>query len=197
MAKKETSKNKVLYQCPQCVKEYPSAKMRDRHVLKHKVEAKKLKDALDPREEGFCKLYASDRQFFGNGTQSYMEAFDVQLYQGKKPNTAGNWMTYMSVRDAASTLLTNTHILRRINEIFEGRGLNDTFVDKQLELVLTQNADMPSKVRAIAEYNKLKSRITQKIAHTFEGDPTTEAEIDALLAEGEAFFKKKKLPTKK
>lgn len=151
-----------------------------------------LKRALNPREEEFCRLYASDREFFANGTQSYIEAYEVTLYKGKKPEGKGNFMTYESVRDAAHKLLTNTDILKEINNIFDSRGLNDSFVDKQLEFVITQNVEFSSKVKAIAEYNKLKSRITDRtvIEHTFALDDASDEELDRIISEESKVFKK-------
>lgn len=117
----------------------------------------KFDKRINPKQEKFCQLYASDKEFFGNGTQAYIEAFDIDLskrgaYEGAKSN--------------AYKLLTKTYILNRINQIFEARGLNDIFVDKQLELLITQNADFKSKVAAIREYNALNKRITKKIEHS-------------------------------
>lgn len=104
--------------------------------------------------EEFCRLYASDREFFGNGTQSYVEAYKINL--SKKG-------AYRTAQVNASKLLSNPIILQRINEIFESRGLNDVFVDKQLELVITQNAELSAKVAAIKEYNQLRNRIKNKL----------------------------------
>ena len=114
------------------------------------------KTKLNPKQEKFCQLYASDAEFFGNGVQSYIEAYE--------PKKQGNW--YNTARSRASELLTSPYVLNRINEIFEARGLNDAFVDKQLELLITQNADFKSKLGAVKEYNELKKRITKKIEHS-------------------------------
>ena len=108
---------------------------------------------LNPRQERFCQLYASDREFFGNGVQSYIEAYSPDQ---SKPN----W--YNVARSRASELLTNPNILNRIDELFEAGGLNDQFVDKQMEKLITQDADFKAKMSAIKEYNKLKQRITEK-----------------------------------
>lgn len=117
---------------------------------------------LNPKQERFCELFASDREFFGNGTQSYIEAYN--------PDTSKKgW--YNAARADASRLLTKDNILARINEIFEARGLNEAFVDKQLELLITQNADFNSKIQAIREFNKLKQRITDKTDLTSAGMP--------------------------
>lgn len=108
---------------------------------------------LTPQQELFCKLYASDREFFGNGVQSYIEAYDVDT---GKPG----W--YNVARSGAYENLKKPHILERIEEIFEAHGLNDTFVDKQLEKLICQDADFKTKLGAIQEYNKMKGRITEK-----------------------------------
>lgn len=108
---------------------------------------------LNPKQEKFCQLYASDREFFGNGVQSYIEAYEPDQ---SKPN----W--YNTARSRASALLTNSNILRRIDELFEAAELNDQFVDKQLAKLILQDADFSSKISAIREYNKLKQRIKEK-----------------------------------
>lgn len=108
---------------------------------------------LTPKQERFCILFGSDKEFFGNGVQSYIEAFDP-------PRQNKGW--YNAARADASRLLTKASILQRINEVMEEGGLNDVHVDKQLLLVITQNADFTSKVAAIREYNKLKARIQDK-----------------------------------
>lgn len=112
-----------------------------------------MKSKLTPRQERFCILYASDSEFFGNGVQSYIEAYGVDT--SKK-----NW--YATARVGASENLTKPNILERINEIFEAHGLNDTFVDKQLEKLIIQDADFKVKLGAIQEYNKMKGRIIDK-----------------------------------
>lgn len=108
---------------------------------------------LTPQQELFCQLYASDKEFFGNGVQSYIEAYGVDT---SKPG----W--YNTARSGAHENLTKPHILERIEEIFEAHGLNDTFVDKQLEKLIVQDADFNTKMKAIQEYNKLKARIVEK-----------------------------------
>lgn len=108
---------------------------------------------LTPQQERFCILYASDREFFGNGVQSYIEAYGVNT---SKPG----W--YGVAKSGAYENLTKPHILERIEEIFEEHGLNDTFVDKQLEKLITQDADFKTKLGAIQEYNKMKGRIIER-----------------------------------
>lgn len=121
---------------------------------------------LTPQQELFCKLYASDKEFFGNGVQSYIEAYGVDT--SKK-----GW--YAVACSGAHENLTKPHILERINEIFEAHGLNDTFVDKQLEKLIVQDADFNTKMKAIQEYNKLRARITEK------KDVSAEIKLESIL----------------
>lgn len=114
---------------------------------------------LNPRQEMFCRLYATQSEFFGNGVQSYIEVYN--------PNqTRPNW--YDNARAAASALLTNPNVLTRVNELIDASGMNDAHMDKQLYLVATQNADFKAKVSAINEYNKLKKRISDKLELTLK-----------------------------
>lgn len=89
--------------------------------------------------------------------RSYIEAF--------KPKKNGNW--YQSARQSASQLLTNPHILAYIDELLD-ININNSFVDKRLGFWITQLAHPSASMDAIKEYNKLKSRINEKILVKFE-----------------------------
>ena len=110
-------------------------------------------EKLNPKQEAFCQLYATDKEFFGNGVESYLEVYDINQH---KPN----W--YKTACTNASRLLSNAKVCDRINELLEQQGLNDSFIDKQLLFLVTQHADFGSKLGAIREYNKLKERITER-----------------------------------
>ena len=126
--------------------------------MKKKKSTKEI--GLNPQQEKFCQLYATDRQFFGNGVDSY-----VEVYQ---PNTQKpNW--YKTACSAASRLLSNVKIYTRINLLLEEGGLNDVFVDKQLLFLISQQSDFTNKLGAMREYNKLKQRITEKIEAKHSG----------------------------
>lgn len=118
-------------------------------------------EKLNPKQELFCKLYASDREFFGNGTDSYIEAYDIDIT--KKG-------AYMAAAASASRLLKNVKVLARIDQLLDNSVLNDQHVDKQLGFWITQKASPQASVAAIREYNKLKSRILDKseVTHKFE-----------------------------
>jgi hypothetical protein len=116
-------------------------------------EEKKLK----LQQEQFCQLYATEKEFFGNGVESYLEIYDIDT-------SKANW--YKTACSAASRLLSNVKVIERINALLEEQGLNDAFVDKQLKFLITQHSDFSSKIRAIQEYNKLKQRIKDKVEHS-------------------------------
>lgn len=124
---------------------------------------KKEEKKLTPKQEKFCRLYATEKDYFGNGAQCYIEVYSTK----KKP------LSYKAARANASRLLTNDNILARINELMEEAILNDTFVDKQLGFLIEQHADFSSKLGAIKEYNKLKQRITEKMDLTSQGEKIT------------------------
>lgn len=115
---------------------------------------------LNPQQERFCQLYSSDREFFGNGVESYVEVYE--------PNkTKPNW--YKTACVSASKLLSNPKVCERINGLLEEGGLNDQFVDKQLAFLITQHSEFGSKIAAIREYNKLKQRIVERTDVTTNG----------------------------
>jgi hypothetical protein len=116
---------------------------------------------LTLKQKRFCELFATDREFFGNGTQSYVEAYNVDL---TKPNA------YITARSGAKENLTKPHLLKYINMLLDEMGLSQTHVDKQLLFLITQNADFSAKLGAIREYNNLKGRIIKRMDHTTGGE---------------------------
>ena len=109
---------------------------------------------LNREQEAFCQCYVnSDRELFGNGVQSYIEAY--------WPDTSEkNW--YKTACASASRLLTYDKVIARINELLEEWWLNDQNVDKQLSFLIAQYDDKWSKLAAIKEYNRLKARVIEK-----------------------------------
>jgi len=129
---------------------------------------KLIKRKLNPKQELFCQLYSSDREFYGNGVEAYAEAYGLDI---KNPRT------YKVAQVSASHQLSKVIICNRINELLEDGGLNDQFVDKQLKMLITQHEDKHVKLASIREYNKLKKRITEK----FEGKIETKLTITEIL----------------
>lgn len=137
-------------------------------------EATEENGELTTKQAFFCELYAGEKEFFGNGVQSYIEAYDPD-------QTAKNW--YKSACASASRLLRNVKVINEINRLLEIQGLNDVAVDKQLSFLIAQHADFGSKVQAIREYNKLKQRIITKTDITSGGQPITWNEQKTYLNE--------------
>lgn len=130
---------------------------------------------LNPKQKLFCELFAGDKEFFGNGTSAYIEAYNIDLT--KKG-------AYSGARASASKLLTNTNILAYIDSILENAILNDQFVDKQIAFLIAQNADFSSKISAIKEYNALKQRITKKMK--VEVEDSRKAILEKYMGDGDA-----------
>lgn len=125
---------------------------------------------LNEKQEMFCQLYTSSKEFFGNGVQAYLEVYDIDQ---SKPN----W--YKTACANASRLLSNEKVCLRINEMLESNGLSNEFVDKQTLFLITQHADFGNKLGAIREYNKLKGRITEKYEHGNPAGQTFGVSINA------------------
>lgn len=121
------------------------------------TKKKSAGDKLSLKDRKFCKLFTSEREFFGNGVQAYAEAFDQDISNKRKYNVCAV---------LASRLLKKVNILAYINELLEGIGLNEAHVDKQLAFLITQNADYGAKMAAIREFNALRQRITKKFKGT-------------------------------
>jgi hypothetical protein len=122
------------------------------------------KAGLNLNQKKFCRNYVS-REFFGNGMESYIEAYDIIIKRKSD---------YLSAMASASRLLRNVKVCEHLNGLLEAAGLNDQFVDKQLLFLITQHDDLKTKIAAIKEYNELKARIqknlppTQNIFLTYE-----------------------------
>lgn len=128
-------------------------------------EFESVGDKLTVLQEEFCQTFTSDdKEFFGNGVQSYIEIYDIDT-------TKPNW--YDTACSAASRLLRNVKVYRRIEQLLTEGGLHDNAVDKHLLFLITQQSDFNAKLGAIREYNKLKARITEKKDITSGGKPIT------------------------
>lgn len=111
-----------------------------------------IKELL-PRQEKFCQLYASNSEFFGNGVQSYIKAYNKKIKTEKDYNIA---------RALAARLLSNENVMSRVAALLDASGFNDANIDKQHLFIINQHRDLPSKLGAIREYNRLKKRIEEK-----------------------------------
>jgi hypothetical protein len=130
------------------------------------MAARLRKSKLNPKQELFCQLYATDREFFGNGVQSYIEAYDITVGHGKGQST------YETCRTRAWQLLTNVDVLARIDELLELGPLSTQKADKTLAFWMTQRAHPDTSMNAVKEFNKLRGRIIDhsKITHVQKFD---------------------------
>jgi hypothetical protein len=123
---------------------------------------------LTQKQERFAQLYATEREFFGNGVASYIEAYNPSRIRL-------GW--YEAACSSASRLLSNVKVCRRINELLEEAGLNDQNVDKQLAFLVTQHSDFKTKLGAIREYNKMKKRVNDAKGLVLNVQPVAVMEI--------------------
>ena len=134
--------------------------------------AKITKEKLNPKQELFCKSFATDRDCFGNGVQAYIKA-----YSTKKKK-----VDYLSARVNAHKLLTKANICDRIRELIDIYISNEV-VDKELGMVILQYDDLSAKIAAIREYNKVKGRLAPtKFSIVDEYGDLTEEQIKEELA---------------
>ena len=117
------------------------------------MEENKIGGELTEKQLLFCNLFVS-KDFFGNGTLSYCEAYGLNPDDQKQ---------YNSARHSASHLLAKANISQHINNMLEDSGLNDNHIDKRLLFLINQNEDKGTALGAIKEYNKLKQRIIEKL----------------------------------
>lgn len=113
-------------------------------------------EELTLKEELFCRNYASTREFFGNGTRSYMDAFQTEDAH--------------SASTLAARLLVKVGVCQRIASLLTLQGWNDQFVDKQTLFLITQNGDLKAKAAGVKIYNEVKKRITQKMELSADKD---------------------------
>lgn len=136
----------------------PRKKAKKKHKTKKRTAKKNRikpikKPELTLQQKRFAELYTSDTEFFGNGVNSYAEAYHIDL---TKKNS------YKVAQVNASRLLSNAIILDYMNKLLDDMGLNDVHVDKQLAFLITQNAELGVKMAAIREFNKLRQRLEGK-----------------------------------
>lgn len=129
------------------------------------ARAKATRGELNERQEKFCQLFASsDKEFFGNGVQSYIEAYEPDQ---SKPN----W--YKSACQSASQLLSNIKVCARISELLDTGGFNDENVKKQHLFLINQYADAGAKQKAISDFYKLKGKYAPDEVKLTIVDPET------------------------
>lgn len=134
------------------------------------------------KQEIFCQAWVDS---IGNGTRAALEAFDIE---GKELLSFSRTVDRIKDKEAweadqkereriidvassmASEYLRKPDIRKRIDEILDERGFNDEVV-KQEHFKLIRGAEDTVKMRAIADYYKLKgSYAPDRHDHTSKGE---------------------------
>lgn len=170
-----------------------------------------INSELTMNEELFCRYYVLNEDTRRNGTRSYDMAYNKKLDEQSKEDAIweldddGNKVKLIqgSSYDRCATICSveatkllrkpriGTRITQLLNEL-----LSDSFVDGELAKVIAQDDDLPPKVRAISEYNKLKMRtIATTVTHNFGNiDPNLpDMDLDKalqIIQNQTKFFKK-------
>lgn len=116
-------------------------------------ERKPGEPLANPQHELFCRLYATDREFMGNGTRTYQEVYSQDRDDIKSYNTA---------RANSAELLAKTNIIQRVNELLSDEGFNDENVTKQHLFLINQDSELTVKKGAVEMYYKLKKKLEDK-----------------------------------
>lgn len=191
------------------VKKTPKKKIAKKK--KAKVIAWNPDKKLTDKEELFCRYYVLNADTRLNATQSYNLAYDKKLDEqsredevwGTRPSKNGEGMEKYLItpssydrcnavcRVEGNKLLTKPYIDKRKTELLNELMTNE-FVDGELVKVISQDQDRPSKVRAIAEFNKLGGRIVTRESHVhqFSNEDVSDEELQRRIAEKQKFFNK-------
>lgn len=104
---------------------------------------------LNPQQEKFCWLYATDYYKNGNGVRSYAEAYWIDI-------STQPW--YATAQAAASRLLSNVIIKQHIKAIMDYH-ISEEIVDHELANLIMQDEDKWVKRAAIRDWNELRKRL--------------------------------------
>jgi hypothetical protein len=138
------------------------------------------KPPLNPKHELLCQLYVKNAELFGNGTQCYAEAYGFKLDELSRERPKDE-ITGMDSGDSprelaentcavnGSKLLRSAKIQNRLTQLLN-EMLKDEIVDGELAKIILQNRELPTKMAAIREYNKVRQRITEKVDLTSGGE---------------------------
>lgn len=133
-----------------------------------KAKSKKT-ETLNPNEKMFCQLYFGGGEFFGNGTWSYIQAYNLSV-----PLIAYSYLKrvdqkqYDVAKNGAYRLLIKAHIVKEGDKILDSL-FKESVVDRELTKIIMQDKDKMSKNVAIREFNRLKNRVQEKIDLTSKG----------------------------
>lgn len=113
-----------------------------------------MKVKLTTKQVLFCEYFTGGTETCGNALQSYALAYGFDLSNKSK---------YQSAKTNASRLLNNPAINAHIAVLLKRQKLSPELVDKQLELLIQQNANLTVKLNAINTYYKVHGKIRDEI----------------------------------
>jgi len=113
-----------------------------------------IKKKLTFKQELFCKIFATDLQYRGNATQSYIKAYNIDTTIPGKYSVANSG----GIENMAKPV-----IKERIRELLEASGFNAVRIDARLLELIEQKEDKSSSVNAIKEFNKVHGRIIDRL----------------------------------
>ncbi len=143
------------------------------------------KEKLSQLEELFCQYFVNNDELRGNATKCYAEAYNYKLDElshddaiweyedGERTKLIEESSYAKSINVCAvngNRLLRRAKVQTRLT-ILRVALLNDDVVDSKLAETIVQNDSYHARMMGIAEYNKLKQRITDKIDLTSKGEP--------------------------
>lgn len=105
---------------------------------------------LNPKQDMFCKVFATDQNCLANGKLSYKKVYGEHLSDDVASASSGRF-------------LMDSRFTARINEYLERDGFNNETVDAHHLFLIKQKKDMGVSMKGIQEYNKLKKRVTNQI----------------------------------
>ncbi|HCP08914.1 MAG TPA: hypothetical protein DIT25_03910 [Candidatus Moranbacteria bacterium] len=177
--------------------------LKKRTVVKNAKKTKSTQELLDdPKKELFCRLYVENDELRGNGGMCFAIASGIDLdkldrtvlrdekgdvIQDSEYNKMMN-VCYVS----ANRLLRNVKISERMRKVLN-EMLEDKIVDGELAKVILQNDELPAKISAIREYNKLKKRTIDRLEITNKRpfEDLTDEELAEAINDGIKFLRKK------
>lgn len=136
------------------------------------------KDILTLEQERFCINYTQNKEYFGNATLSYAEAYGYDLDNADKTRQIdgkGNEIKGTSEYDrlynicasGGSQNIRKLNIQKRCNELLN-KLMENNVIDARLIEIILKGEDKDS-IQAIREYNRLKQRILDKVDVTSDG----------------------------
>jgi hypothetical protein len=111
---------------------------------------------LNREQIAFAEAYVSPDNLGSNGRAAAADAYGYDLDDRFGKQNASN---------AANRNLKHPQINLLIAILLDTAGFNNEYVDKQLMMLIEQNADPKTKIMAISEYNKVQNRFKTTIEH--------------------------------